>query len=101
DAAPRGGDVVKFVAAAWLVILLVLLACASVTSAVHDMGWITGGEKETYYHFGLDLQKLVQPAGINLSVHTSKGSVENIFSVYHQPGVQLGVLQSHVLAFFP
>jgi uncharacterized protein len=90
---------VKCVATAWLVTLLVLLACASVTSAVEDMGLITGGEKGTYYQFGLDLQKLVKPAGINLSVHTSKGSVENIFAVYQRPGVHLGVVQSDVLAF--
>jgi uncharacterized protein len=90
---------VKCVATAWSVTLLVLLACASVTSAVEDMGLITGGEKGTYYQFGLDLQKLVKPAGINLSVHTSKGSVENILAVYQRPGVHLGVVQSDVLAF--
>jgi uncharacterized protein len=90
---------VKIVATAWSVTLLLLLAGASGASAVEDIGMITGGEKGTYYQFGLDLQKLVKPAGINLSVHTSKGSVENIFAVYQRPGVQLGVVQSDVLAF--
>jgi TRAP transporter TAXI family solute receptor len=90
---------VSILATAWSVTLLVLLACASVTSAAEDLGLITGGEKGTYYQFGLDLQKLVKPAGINLNVHTSKGSVENIFAVYQRPGVQLGVVQSDVLAF--
>ena len=89
----------KIVATTWTVTLLVLLACSSVALAAEDMGLVTGGEKGTYYQFGLDLQKLVKPAGINLNVHTSKGSVENIFAVYQRPGVQLGVVQSDVLAF--
>ena len=56
-------------------------------------------DKGTYYQFGLDLQKLVKPTGVNLTVHTSKGSIENIFAVYQRPGVQLGIVQSDVLAF--
>lgn len=78
--------------------LLGLLALPAVVSAA-DMGLITGGEKGTYYQFGLNLQKLVKPAGINLTVHNSKGSVENIFAVYQRPGVQLGIVQADVLAF--
>jgi hypothetical protein len=53
------------------------------------MGLITGGEKGTYYQFGLDLQKLVKPAGINLTVYPSKGSIENVFAVYQRPGFSL------------
>jgi TRAP transporter TAXI family solute receptor len=67
--------------------------------AAEDLGLITGGEKGTYYQFGLDLQKLVKPSGFDLAVHPSKGSAENIFAVYQRPGVQLGIVQSDVLAF--
>src|SRR5262245_36991209 len=63
------------------------------------MGLITGGEKGTYYQFGLDLQKLVKQGGINLAVYPSKGSVENLYAVYQRPGVQMGIVQSDVLAF--
>jgi uncharacterized protein len=64
------------------------------------MGIITGSDKGTYYQFGLDLQKLVrQQADINLTVNTSKGSIENVYAVYQRPGVQLGIVQSDVLAF--
>ena len=64
------------------------------------MGIVTGSDKGTYYQFGLDLQKLVgQQAGINLTVNTSKGSIENVYAVYQRPGVQLGIVQSDVLAF--
>ena len=64
------------------------------------LGIITGSDKGTYYQFGLDLQKLVrQDADINLTVSTSKGSIENVYAVYQRPGVQLGIVQSDVLAF--
>ena len=64
------------------------------------MGIVTGSDKGTYYQFGLDLQKLVrQQADIGLTVNTSKGSIENVYAVYQRPGVQLGIVQSDVLAF--
>jgi len=81
------------------VAFVVLLAGVGAGWAAEDMGLITGGDKGTYYQFGLDLQKLVKPLGINLTVHPSKGSVENIFAVYQRPGVQMGIVQSDVLAF--
>jgi TRAP transporter TAXI family solute receptor len=64
-----------------------------------DMGLITGSEKGTYYQFGLNLQRLVKSAGINLTVHPSRGSIENVYAVYQRPGVQMGIVQSDVLAF--
>jgi uncharacterized protein len=74
------------------------LALATPTLAV-DMGIVTGGEKGTYYQFGLNLQRLVKEHNINLTVSTSKGSVDNIFAVYQRPATQLGIVQSDVLAF--
>ena len=64
-----------------------------------DMGLITGGEKGTYYQFGLNLQTLAKPQGIDLAVFPSKGSVENLYAVYQRPGVQMGIVQADVLAF--
>jgi TRAP transporter TAXI family solute receptor len=84
--------------AALMVVALLVLAGGGVALA-DDVGVITGSEKGTYYQFGLDLQKLVKPNGINVTVHPSKGSIENIFAVYQRPGVQLGIVQSDVLAF--
>jgi uncharacterized protein len=81
------------------VALLLVLTAARISPAVEDMGIITGSDKGTYYQFGLDLQKLMKPAGVNLTVHTSKGSIENVFAVYQRPGVQMGIVQSDVLAF--
>lgn len=81
------------------VLVLVLLLAGAGPSVAQDMGLVTGSEKGTYYQFGLDVQKLVKPSGVNLAVHPSKGSVENIFAVYQRPGVQMGIVQSDVLAF--
>jgi TRAP transporter TAXI family solute receptor len=78
--------------------LLVMVAWITVSEAA-DLGIITGGEKGTYYQFGLNLQQLVQSKGTNLSVYNSKGSIENVYAVYQRPSVQLGIVQSDVLAF--
>jgi TRAP transporter TAXI family solute receptor len=79
-------------------LLLVLLASLGPAAAA-DLGIITGGEKGTYYQFGLNLQTLGKPREFNVTVHPSRGSIENIYAVYQRPGVQLGIVQSDVLAF--
>jgi TRAP transporter TAXI family solute receptor len=85
----------------WIAILagIVLGIGTAAPSLAVDMGIVTGSEKGTYYQFGLNLQRLVRPHGINLTVATSKGSVENIFAVYQRPATQLGIVQSDVLGF--
>jgi len=90
--------VTKFIIHCSVALLLILIA-ASLCPAAEDMGLITGSDKGTYYQFGLDLQKLTRPTGVNLTVHTSKGSIDNVFAVYQRPGVQMGIVQSDVLAF--
>jgi len=84
-----------------LLVCLVVAASlgAPVSVLAADIGVITGSEKGTYYQFGLNLQALARPNGISVTVHNSKGSVENIFAVYQRPGVQVGIVQSDVLAF--
>jgi uncharacterized protein len=66
-----------------------------------ELGLITGGERGTYYQFGLDMQKLLKQTAppMALSVFPSKGSVENIYAVYQRPATQMGIVQSDVLAF--
>jgi TRAP transporter TAXI family solute receptor len=82
-----------------LVLSLVLALAGAVTAQAADLGLITGSDKGTYYQFGLDLQRLVRGKGINLSVHPSRGSVENVYAVYQRPAVQMGIVQSDVLGF--
>jgi TRAP transporter TAXI family solute receptor len=78
--------------------LLATLASATPVGAA-DLGIITGSEKGTYYQFGLNLQTLLKPRGLSIAVYPSKGSIENVFAVYQRPGVQMGIVQSDVLAF--
>ena len=82
-----------------LLILPLLLSLTPVAVRAADIGVITGSERGTYYQFGLNLQALGKANGYNVTVHTSKGSVENVFAVYQRPGVPLGIVQSDVLAF--
>jgi hypothetical protein len=85
----------------WVAIAVVIAVAVGsvVPSWASDMGLITGSEKGTYYQFGLNLQRLMKTHGIDLTVATSKGSVENVFAVYQRPATQLGIVQSDVLAF--
>ncbi len=78
--------------------LFLVLTHAAPALAGAELGLITGGERGTYYQFGLNLQTLVKPQ-IDLTVHQSRGSVENVYAVYQKPGVQLGIVQADVLAF--
>jgi hypothetical protein len=79
--------------------LAFLIVLAAATAFAADLGIITGSDKGTYYQFGLNLQTLAKEKGLTLSVVTSKGSIENVMAVYERPGVQLGIVQSDVLAF--
>jgi uncharacterized protein len=88
----------KTVAALSLVVLFMGLL-VSPSLAQTELGIITGGEKGTYFQFGLNLQRLAQQNGVNLAVSPSKGSIENVYAVYQKPATQLGIVQSDVLAF--
>ena len=79
-------------------LVLAILVQTPVLGAT-DLGVMTGGEKGTYYQFGLDLQRLAARNGVNMSVYPSKGSIENVYAVYQRPATQLGIVQSDVLAF--
>jgi TRAP transporter TAXI family solute receptor len=80
------------------IILLIIIVAGSVAHA-QDMGITTGNKRGTYYQFGLNLAQLVKSRNIRLNVLDSAGSVQNVYAVYKAPGVQLGIVQSDVLAF--
>ena len=76
-----------------------IVLCLSSMSFGVDMGIMTGGEKGTYYQFGLNLKELVKSKDIRLKVNNSTGSIENLYAVYKKPHTQMGIVQSDVLAF--
>lgn len=80
------------------VTMMLVLTLSSLSMAM-NVAVITGGEKGTYYQFGLNLRELAITKGINLSVYNSTGSIENLYAVYKRPHTQMGIVQSDVLAF--
>jgi TRAP transporter TAXI family solute receptor len=87
----------KFCIAVFLCVICVVIQVQ--VSCAMEMGIITGKEKGTYYQFGLNLQELMAQHGIELMVYPSNGSIENVYAVYKRPAIQLGIVQSDVLAF--
>lgn len=78
-----------------------LIHAASLISpvpAATDMGIVTGGTKGTYIQIGYDIARLVKQEGIYLNVYPSNGSLDNVADVYERKDVQLGIVQSDVLA---
>jgi TRAP-type uncharacterized transport system substrate-binding protein len=80
-------------------IFLTVIIFTVTVSHAQDMGIITGNKRGTYYQFGLNLAQMVKSRGIKLNVFDSAGSVQNVYAVYKTSGVQLGIVQSDVLAF--
>ena len=78
---------------------IILLTITATISYAQDIGITTGNKRGTYYQFGLNLAQLVKSRNIKVNVFESAGSVQNVFAVYKAPGVQLGIVQSDVLAF--
>jgi TRAP transporter TAXI family solute receptor len=84
---------------AWVFAALMTSLLAAGAACAVEMNLMTGREKGTYYQFGLNLQQLVKSRGIELGVHPSTGSIENLYAVYQRPNTQVGIVQSDVLAF--
>jgi TRAP-type uncharacterized transport system substrate-binding protein len=74
-----------------LAVGIAVFAMAGQTAlAAESLGLITGSDKGTYYQFGLNLQALVKPQGIDLTVYPSRGSVENIYAVFQRRAFRWG-----------
>lgn len=63
------------------------------------LGIVTGSKTGTYYQFGLNISETSKSEGIDLDVHNSSGSLENMYSVLNEPHAQLAIVQSDVLKF--
>ena len=82
-----------------LCVVISLVVALSADCFAVDLTLMTGGEKGTYYQFGLNLKELVKSKGVTLDVVNSTGSIENLYAVYQRPHTQMGIVQSDVLAF--
>ncbi|OED35631.1 hypothetical protein AB833_29550 [Chromatiales bacterium (ex Bugula neritina AB1)] len=81
------------------VLSFVALLSGTGATAQETLGIVTGGSTGTYIKIGQDLSTLLKNHNINLDVHESRGSLDNIRDVYKAPHAQLGIVQSDVLAF--
>ena len=79
-------------------VILMVLSLSGISFGMH-LAIMTGGQKGTYYQFGLNLKELVKSRDIRLRVNNSTGSIENLYAVYQRPYTQMGIVQSDVLAF--
>ncbi|WP_339135137.1 MAG: TAXI family TRAP transporter solute-binding subunit [Candidatus Electrothrix sp. GW3-4] len=75
-----------------------VVSLVSPTFAATEMGIVTGGTKGTYIQIGYDISRLVKQEGIYLNVYPSNGSLDNIADVYERKDLQMGIVQSDVLA---
>jgi TRAP transporter TAXI family solute receptor len=81
------------------IILIITTIFVSLSVQAADLGIVTGGKTGTYYQFGLDISRVVTTKNLNLTVHISKGSLANMYSVLKLPHAQLAIVQSDVLKF--
>jgi TRAP transporter TAXI family solute receptor len=79
--------------------VLVMMTSQPVFGQTKKLGIVTGSSTGTYVKIGKDISKLLERKKIGLDVHTSAGSLENIYSVFKLPKAQMGIVQSDVLAF--
>jgi TRAP transporter TAXI family solute receptor len=63
------------------------------------MGIATGAKNGTYYQVGTDLSRLVSGEQIRLDVMATRGSVENLITLWDRRSIQLAIAQSDVLVF--
>ncbi len=81
-----------------ILIVLFLTGISGISSAV-DLGIITGSKQGTSFQFGQDMMKMAKQYGFDILVYDSRGSVDNVYAVYNRPEIQMGIVQSDVLAF--
>lgn len=76
-------------------VIMCLFIFSSVQSA--ELSIVTGGEKGTYFQIGSDIANLARQHGLGLEVQPSKGSLDNIITIYKNNYKQIGIVQSDIL----
>ena len=85
--------------------LLLLCSLCSWTSAMAQdadaklIGMVTGSKTGTYIQFGSDIASIAKPAGLDILVKDSQGSIDNIKRMNSKENAALGIVQSDVLGF--
>lgn len=85
-----------------LVRVLFASALFAIPLSLHaqEMGIVTGSASGTYIKIGENIRDIVaDKAGIHLNVYPSQGSLQNVNDIRYRRGIQIGIVQSDVLAF--
>ena len=85
----------------WPVIAGLVIGLIGRQAYALDFNIVTAGERGTYIQIGKDLATIIaKPAGIDLGVLPSNGSVENVKRLRYDPGIKLALVQSDVYQAF-
>jgi hypothetical protein len=75
---------------AWRAIAGLVIGMIGHEAYALDFNIVTAGERGTYIQIGKDLATIIaKPAGIDLGVLPSNGSVENVKRLRYDPGIKL------------
>ena len=86
---------------AWRAIAGLVIGMIGHEAYALDFNIVTAGERGTYIQIGKDLATIIaKPAGIDLGVLPSNGSVENVKRLRYDPGIKLALVQSDVYQAF-
>src|SRR3954451_24183634 len=81
-------------------LVTVIIALTPVVTCAQEIGIVTGSPNTTYSAIAENLKDLArEKAGIQLTISSSPGSLQNVTDVRNRQGVQLGLVQADVLAF--
>ncbi len=85
-------------------LLLLYGLCGGTPAIAQDadaklIGMVTGSKTGTYIQFGNDIASIAKPAGLDILVKDSQGSIDNIKRMNSKENAALGIVQSDVLGF--
>ncbi len=85
-------------------LLLLCGLCSWASAMAQDtdtklIGMVTGSKTGTYIQFGNDIAGIAKPAGLDILVKDSQGSIDNIKRMNSKENAALGIVQSDVLGF--
>ena len=85
-------------------LLLLCGLCGGTPAIAQDadakqIGMVTGSKTGTYIQFGNDIAGIAKPAGLDILVKDSQGSIDNIKRMNSKENAALGIVQSDVLGF--
>lgn len=83
-------------------VICIFLSAISISTAVfaaQPLGMVTGPKTGTYFAFGRQIAQEAKKSGVEVSVKSSHGSIDNIKRINSTENAVLGIVQSDVMGF--